>query len=68
MSLYDYRAAREISKTDPPFYALIMAAMQKADTWNAALLRSAFPQVWAEVDARYNARGGILPSDPEAGA
>lgn len=32
MSLFDYRAAAEISKTDPPFYALIMAAMSKADT------------------------------------
>lgn len=28
MSLFDYRAAQEIVKVDPPFYALIMAAMR----------------------------------------
>lgn len=66
MSLFDYRASREIAKTDPPFYALIMAAMSKADTMNAAALRRAFPGVWDEVEARYNAPGGILPTDPEA--
>jgi len=61
MSRYEY----EKSKTyDPDFYALIMAAMRQADSINAAKLRAAWPDVWAEVDARYNAPGGILPSDP----
>lgn len=63
MSLYDYRAAQEIVKTDPPFYALIMAAMRKADTFNLAKLRAAFPDTYAEVEARYNAPGAMLPSD-----
>jgi hypothetical protein len=64
MSLYDYEASRRLP-TDTPFYALIMAAMRRADTANLALLREAWPDVWAELDARYNAPGGVLPGDPE---
>lgn len=63
MSLYDYRASQQISATDPPFYALIMAAIRKADTQNAARLHMAFPDVYAEFEARYNAPGGMLPAD-----
>lgn len=63
MSLYDYRAAQEIVKADPPFYALIMAAMRKADTVNMAKLRAAFPDTYREVEARYNAPGATLPED-----
>ncbi len=63
MSLYDYRAAQEIVKADPPFYALIMAAMRKADTVNMAKLRAAFPDTYREVEARYNAPGAALPED-----
>ena len=65
MSLYDYRASCEISKTDPPFYALIMSAMRKADTVNLARLRASFPEVYREFEERYNAPAGILPTDPE---
>jgi hypothetical protein len=65
MSLYDYRASCEISKTDPPFYALIMSAMRKADSINVIKLRREFPEVYAELDARYNAPAGILATDPE---
>lgn len=63
MSLYDYRAARQIVVIDPPFYALIMAAIGKADTQNAALLRMVFPEVYRECEDRYNAPGGMLPGD-----
>ncbi|GAS90488.1 hypothetical protein [Mycolicibacterium brisbanense] len=66
MSLYDYEVSRQIGATDPPFYSLIMAAIRKADTHNAARLRSAFPEVHAEFAARYDAPGGVLPTDPEA--
>lgn len=66
MSLYDYRASRTID-ADAPFYALIMAAMRRADTANLALLQAAWPEVWAELDARYNAAGGALPGDAEYG-
>lgn len=63
MSHYDYKVSREIAATDPPFYALIMAAMRKADTPNAALLKAAFPDVWDELMNRYHAAGGVLPGD-----
>lgn len=60
MSLYDYHASKEIGATDPPFYALIMAAIRKADTENQHKLRMMWPQVYAEFEARYNAPGGRL--------
>jgi hypothetical protein len=66
VSLYDYRAAVALWKQDPPFYALIMAAMYRADSDNAAKLQAAFPETWAEVDARYNAPGGLLEGEEAA--
>jgi len=63
MSLYDYQASRAIEGM-APFHGLIMAAMRQADTSNLTLLQAAFPQLWDELDARYNAPGGLLPGDP----
>jgi hypothetical protein len=64
MSLYDYEASRQLVQMDPPFYALIMAAMRKADTGNYAALGKAFPEARAELEARYHAPGGRLAGDP----
>ncbi len=64
MSLYDYKAAVTLWRQDPPFYSLIMAAMYRADSDNIERLREAFPETWAELDARYRAPGGVLPTDP----
>lgn len=61
---FAYRASLELSRTDPPFYGLVMAAMRKADTTNAAILRRSFPDVWADLQARYESPGGVLPTDP----
>ena len=63
MSLYDYEVGREISVHDPPFSSLIQAAMRKADTRNSEKLQEMYPEIWEELQARYNAPGGILPSD-----
>lgn len=63
MSLYDYQASWQLAAADPSFYALIMAAIHKADTQNAARLREAFPDVYTEFEARYNAPRGILPGE-----
>jgi hypothetical protein len=68
VSLYDYEASKQLALNDPPFAALIMAAMRKADTDNQAKLRAAWPDVWAELDARYHAPGGRLPEDAPAPA
>ena len=63
MSLHEYIASRERALEDASFYALIMAAMRQADSGNEERLRLVFPEVWAELQARYNAPGGRLPED-----
>lgn len=67
MSLHHYTASREIvqarHENDWPFYALIMAAMREADSGNLLLLRNAWPEVYADLQARYWAPGGVLPGD-----
>lgn len=65
MSHYDYMAANALRAGDPPFYALIMAAVMKADTLNAAKLAAMWPEVTAEVQARWDAPGGVLPGEAE---
>ena len=65
MSIMDYRASLHISAEDPPFYAIIMAAMRKADTSNLILLRSIFPDTWDELEKRYYARNGLLQGESE---
>jgi hypothetical protein len=61
---YAYEESKRLA-AEGDFYPLLMAAMRCADTDNAAQLRLAFPGVWAELQARYNAPGGVLESDPD---
>lgn len=63
MSLYDYQESLELSKSDPSFYSLIMAAARKADTDNLRKLESVFPETVNELRRRYHAPGGQLPED-----
>lgn len=64
LSHFDYESSKQILlKGDPPFHALIMAAMRKADTENSAALQRAFPTVWHELQQRYDAPGGLLPAE-----
>jgi hypothetical protein len=63
MSKFDYDVSKNIAAHGFPFYALVMAAMRQADTGNAILLAQAFPDIDAEFRARYNAPGGVLPTD-----
>lgn len=63
MSLHDYEVSKEIAAEDYPFYALVMAAIRQADTDNLVRLRTAFPNTYGEMMARYRAPGGIIPSD-----
>jgi hypothetical protein len=63
MSRHDYEMSKHISAQDYPFYALVMATMRQADTDNSLILQLAFPDVWSELQDRYNAPGGILPED-----
>lgn len=50
---------------DPPFYGIIMLAMARADTFNLARLKAAWPAVWEESLARYWTPFGLLETDPE---
>ena len=63
MSLYDYEESQRISAQDYQFYALLFAAMRKADSYNVERLQDAFPEEWAEFVRRYNAPAGVLPED-----
>lgn len=66
MSYFDYVVSRRVAVMDAPFHSLIMAAYRQADTRNAALIRDAWPDVVAELEARYNAPGGTLDTDAAA--
>lgn len=63
MSYHEYMVSQKISADDPPFYALIMAAMRQADTDNTVLLKRTWPHVWDELDRRYHAPNGVLPEE-----
>jgi hypothetical protein len=65
MSYHDYQVSKQVAMYDFPFYGLIMAAMRKADTDNTVKLRAAFPEVWDELQTRYNAPGGLLESEQQ---
>lgn len=65
MSLHDYQVSRRIATQDAPFASLIMAAVAQADTDNLERLSLVFPKLVAEAQARSDAPGGRLPSDPD---
>ena len=63
MSYHEYCVSIAIDRHNYPFYALIMAAMRRADTCNMEHLKIAFPAVYRELERRYHALGGQLPED-----
>lgn len=63
MSLHSYHVSRGLSAYDPPFSALIFAAMRKADTGNQLKLMMAFPELWTELALRYDAPGGAIDGE-----
>jgi hypothetical protein len=63
MSLYSYFESRNLATSDPNFDALIMAAIRKADSYNAVQLKAAFPHIYEEFHKRYNAPGGLLEGE-----
>lgn len=65
MSLYEYRESQAIERHDASFYSLIMAAMRRADDVNLPKLKGCWPEVWEELQARYNAPGGLLSGESE---
>jgi hypothetical protein len=67
MSLYDYEVGKHIviEYGDDEFYGIIQAAMRLADTDNLEKLKTAFPKVWTDLQARYQAPGGLLPGEKD---
>jgi hypothetical protein len=63
MSYYDYKTSLELSIKDPPFAALIMAAMRKADTSNTEMLKACWPEIYHELERRYHAPGGLIDKE-----
>ena len=63
MSHYDYEVSKHIAGHDYPFYALMMALIRQADSDNIERIREMWPEVVAEFEQRFNAPGGILPSE-----
>ena len=55
--LYDYQMSIKLG--DTPFYALIMAAMRRADTDNLAKLQACWPEIWSELQRLYNTPGAL---------
>lgn len=63
MSRYDYQESLKVASRGYQFKALVMAAMRQADTGNSTRLEAAFPEIWEELHARYNAPGGYLEGE-----
>lgn len=63
MSQHEYEQSQAMERFDYSFYALIMSAMRRADNDNLTKLKLCWPDVWLELQARYNAPGGVLPGE-----
>lgn len=70
MSLYDYEVGQKVACEfgDDEFYGLVQGLMRLADTTNLEKLKVAWPEVHADLVARYNAPGGRLPEDGDESA
>lgn len=63
MSHYDYVESQRLASMNFSFATLIMGALRKADDINFRKLEQEFPEITAELKARYNARGGLLEGE-----
>ena len=65
MSLNEYSEGMTIAAKEPPFNALIYAAMRKANPENLEILKYAWPYIWVEYEMRSDCVGGLLESEKE---
>jgi len=65
MSHYDYEVAKRIwaEFSDDEIYGIVQALMRFADSTNLDKLKTAWPEGWRELQARYNAPGWLLPGE-----
>lgn len=66
MSHSDYIEGQRLSLGDPPFSSIIQAAMRKAGGSNLSKLQKGWPEIWSDLQARYDAPGGRLSEDHHA--
>ncbi len=70
MSLRNYEQGKQLSRycaeNDIEFYAVLQCAMRMADSYNVERLETAFPSTWKDLQDRYNAPGGMLPTEDAA--
>jgi len=57
--LLEYRISAKLAAEDVPFYALIMAAMRRADSINLKKLQAAWPGIWEELQRLYQIPGAL---------
>lgn len=66
LDVHAFRLGMGIARQDPPFAALILAALYRADSTNARIIRAVFPTIAATGQARYDAPGGVLHGEQSA--
>jgi len=63
LNIIDYKVSQRLGVYDVPFSALIAAAMRKADSNNIEKLKSAWPEVFTDLQKRYNGPGGATTEE-----
>lgn len=63
IGLYAYRRSTEPALAGYPWHSLLCALIRGADSGNFERLRAAFPEDVNEMQARYNAPGGLLEGE-----
>jgi len=68
LSIREYESGRKLlmaahEGVGNPFYSLLQACFRCAGSDNLAKLQTLFPEEYNELQARYNAPGGILNTD-----
>jgi hypothetical protein len=64
VSRHDYLTSSTLENHGHTYTTLIMTAMRQApDTQDLDLLRDAYPDIWAELMARFHHVSGYLPGE-----
>ncbi len=63
IGLHAYRESQRPELAAVPWHSLLCALMRGADSNHATILRSAFPDEWRELQARYDAPGGRIGAE-----
>jgi hypothetical protein len=67
VSRHDYLTSSTLENHNHTYTTLIMTAMRQAlDIEDLDLLRAAYPDVWAELMARFHTINGYLPDEQGA--